>query len=198
MANADGMDNEFGEGPGNLFRPGRQFLLHFFDRQSDDVAEGAGDFRNNQLSVLLDGVGAGLIERIDAVKIFVNLTGRKGAKGNIRADGKDAFAVRAQLNQAHTGHDLMRAALQLEEHFLRFGGVNRFAKNLAFEEDESIGAQHERVGNFLGDGARFAVRIELAKLERRQIFVKDLLRVAGDHFEFQLDLPKQFRAARRG
>jgi hypothetical protein len=66
------------------------------------------------------------------------------------------------------------------------------------EKDERIRTQDERVGIFFSHGTRFAMRVELAKFQRRQIIVKDLLRIAGNDFKVQFQLPKQFRATRRG
>ena len=81
---------------------------------------------------------------------------------------------------------------------LRFGQVARFAENLTIQKHERISSHHEHVRMFLGHCACLEMRIELAKLQRRQIFVIDLLRITRDHLKFQLELPEQFRAARRG
>ena len=55
--------------------------------------------------------------------------------------------------------------------------------------------EHERVGNFLGNGARLAVRVELADFERREMFVGDFFRFAGQDAEFDLEQFEKFGAA---
>ena len=77
--------------------------------------------------------------------------------------------MRAQMNQADAGDDLMRAALQLRQHPLRLGQIARLAKNFAIQKNQRVRAQHERIGNFFGDGARLAMGVELAKFQRRQV-----------------------------
>jgi hypothetical protein len=87
------------------------------------------------------------------------------------------------MNQADAGDDLMRPALQPRQHPPRVGQVSRLAHDFAFEKNQRVRAEHERVGNFLGHGARLAMGVELAKLLRRQLFVNDFRRVAGRRFE---------------
>ena len=192
------MANEICSNPRLGLFPRGKFVLDFFDGQADDVAEGAGDFGDNQFAAFLDGVRAGFVEGIDLGQIFIHLPGRERAEQNVRADGEDAFAVRAQLDEADAGDDLVRAALELKKHLLRFDGAGGLAEDLVVEEDEGVRAHDERVGQFFGHGAGLAMGVELAKLLRREVIVKDLLRVAGDDFEVQLELPEQVRAARRG
>ena len=103
----------------------------------------------------------------------------------------------AQMNQADAGDDLMCPALQPRQHPFRVGGVGRFAHDFAVEKHQRVRAEHERVGKFLGDDARLAMGVELADFERRQLFVQNFRGVAGDDLKFQLQLPQQFRAARR-
>ena len=79
----------------------------------------------------------------------------------------------AQMNQADTGDDLMRPALQSAQHPPRLGNVGRFAHDFTFEEHQRVRAEHQRVGMFLGNGACLAMRIELAQFQRRQLFVEN-------------------------
>ena len=94
-------------------------------------------------------------------------------KRDVGADGKSPLAQRAQMNQADTGDDLMRPALQSAQHPARLGDVGGFAHDFTFEEHERVRPQHQRVGMFLGDDARLPMRIKLAQFQRRQLFVEN-------------------------
>ena len=83
-------------------------------------------------------------------------------KQHVAADGKNTFAVGAQVHQADAGDDLMRAALEFPQHAPRLGQAARLAQDFAFEKHQRVRAQHERVGNFFGDDARLAMGVELA------------------------------------
>ena len=101
------------------------------------------------------------------------------------------------MNQADARDDLMRPALKFRQHLFRLVKIARLAENFALQKNQRVRAEHERVGNFFGDGARLAMRVKLAKFQRRQLFVENFRRVAGNDLKFQLQLPQQFRAARR-
>jgi hypothetical protein len=105
--------------------------------------------------------------------------------------------MRAQMNQADAGDDLMRPALKFRQHLFRFIKITRLAKNFLPEKNQRVRAKHECIGNVFCDGTRLAMRIELAEFQRRQLPVENFRRIAGDDFEFQLQLSQQFRAARR-
>ena len=93
-----------------------QFRLQLFHRQPDHVAERAGNFRHNQVAVLLNRVGARLVERIDLGEVIVNLPGGQRPEGYVCADGENAFPMRAKMNQADAGNDLVRPSLQSRQH----------------------------------------------------------------------------------
>ncbi len=130
-------------------------------------------------------------------KIIADLFVVERMKRHIGADGKNAFAMRAQVHQADAGDDLMRPALQPRQHPSRFGEIARLAENFAFQKDQRVRAEHERVGDFLGHGARLAVGVKLAKFQRRQMFVENLRRVAGHDFEIPVSTGCS-NSARRG
>ena len=105
--------------------------------------------------------------------------------------------MRAQMNQADSGDDLMRPALQACQHAPRVSNIGRFPHDFVTEKDQCVGAEHERVGDFFCHQARLAVRVELAEFPRRQMFMRHFRRVAGDDLKTHVQLPQQFRPARR-
>jgi len=117
-------------------------------------------------------------------------------KRHVRADGKNPFAMRAQVHQANAGDDLMCATLKFRQHLFRFIKITRLAKNFTFQKNQRVCTQHERVWNFLCDGARLAMRVDLAEFTRRQVFIRNFHRIARHNFKFQFQLPQQFRASR--
>ncbi len=104
----------------------------------------------------------------------------------------------AQVHQTNAGHDLMMPALQPRNHPPRFGESARLAENFIVQKNQRVGGEHERIGNFFGNGARLAMRVELANFQRRKMFVGDFISVTGQHLKFHRQQFKQFRAARRG
>ena len=119
-------------------------------------------------------------------------------KRHVRGDGKNLFAMHAQVHEAHAGDNLVRAALQTRQHLFRLGEVARLAKNFAAEKHQRVCAQHQRVPIFPGNGARLAMRVELAKLVRGKLVVENFRRITGDDREIREQLRQQFSAAGRG
>ena len=112
--------------------------------------------------MFLNGIAAGFIERIDFGEIMADLIIRKGVKRHICADGKYAFVMGAQMHETNSGDDLVRAALQFFQHPVCVSQIARLFKNFALQKNQGVGAEHEGIGNFFGNGARFAVGIKLA------------------------------------
>ena len=119
-------------------------------------------------------------------------------KHHVRAHRKNPFPVRAQMNQADAGDDLVRPALQPRQHSFRIGGAYGLAHDFAGEKHQRVRAEHERVGIFFCHRARLATGIELANFKRRKLLIQNLRRVAGNDSKIQFQLPQQFRASRRG
>lgn len=176
--------------------PEFQLLPHPFHGQTDHIAERAGNFRDNLVAVLLNRIGAGLVEQIHPGNVILDLPGSKRMEGHVGAHGKKPLTASAQMNQAYAGDDLMRLSLQARQHPFGFGEVCRLAEDFTAEKDQRVRAQHERVGDFPGHGAGLAMGVKLAKLKRRQLFVNNLRCVTGDDLKLRLQLPQQFRSAR--
>ena len=148
--------------------------------------------------MILDGVGASLVERIDFGKIVTDLVNGQGLKGNVGADGKKAFAMHPQVQKANAGNDLMGAPLELIQHPVCIGKIAGFTIDFPLQKDQGVGPQHNGIGNFLGDDAGFAMGIELADFPGRQMLRGQFRGVTGDDLEFRGQLTQEIGAAGRG
>ena len=119
-----------------------QFFFQFLKRQADDVAVRAGNLGDNFVAVLLNRVSARLVQRIHLCQIVADLSGRERTKCHIRADGKNPFAVRAQLHQANARDDLMHPALKARQHLFRLIKIARLAENFAPQKNQRVRAKH--------------------------------------------------------
>jgi len=79
---------------------------------------------------------------------------------------------------------LVRATLQPLEHPPCVSQIARLAHDFAIQKHQRVRAQHQVVGNFLGDGPRLAMRVELADLQRGKMLVHYLIRSAGHDAKF--------------
>ena len=145
--------------------------------------------------MILDAIGAGLVERIDFGKVVTDLVGGQGLKGDVGADGKQAFAVSPEVQEANAGNHLMGAPLELIQHPVRIGKIARFAIDFPLQKDQGVGAQHNGIGNFLGDDAGFAMGVELADFPGRQMLRGQFRGVTGDDLEFRGQLTQEIGAA---
>ncbi len=118
--------------------------------------------------------------------VFADLLGIERMKQNVRARGENPFLMFAQMHQADAGHDLMMPALQAREHPPRLGLIARFAEDFIVEKNQRVRAQHQRVGMFFGHGERLAMGIELADLQRREMFVRHFRDLAGHDLKINL------------
>ena len=166
-----------------LITPLVQFLAQFFHWQTDDVAVRTGDFGDDEFAMLLNGVGPGLVERIDAGKIIADLPRIQRMKQHVGAGGKRPFPMAAQMHQANPGDNLMVTALQPRQHLARVGKVARLGENFIIQKNQRIRAENERVGNFLGHGTRLAMGVKLANFEGRKVFM-------GDFYHLTRQYPK--------
>jgi hypothetical protein len=121
--------------------------------------------------MLLNGVSTGLVECVHLREIVVDRRLGEGTKQNIRADREDALTMTPQMNQADPSDDLMRAALKFFQHPPRVGEIARLAQNFIVQKNQRVRSEHERVGKFFGDGARLAMRIQLAEFQWRKMFM---------------------------
>jgi hypothetical protein len=119
---------------------------------------------------------------------MADLFRRERAEADVRAHGEHTFPMRAQVNQTHTRHDLMRPALQLLQHCLRFGERCGLAQNLAVEKDERVRTYDKCIRKFPGHSAGFAMRVELTNLERRQLVIGQFSRIARQNLKLQVEL----------
>jgi hypothetical protein len=168
--------------------PRIQFLSELFQRQTNDVAIRAKNFRDDFFAMFLDCISASLVQRIDLIQIIQNLACVQRMKSHVRASGEKFFAMPAQMDQTDAGDDLMRTPLKPLQHPLRLSQISRLAQGFIFKKDQRVRAQHERIGNFFGDGARLAMRVELANFQRRQMFMRHFHGIARQDFKFHLQL----------
>jgi len=143
-----------------------EFFAESFERESDDIAEGTGDFGDNQFTIILNGIATSLVEGIDFGEVLTDLLFRQGMKGDVGADGKKAFAMGTQMKEANSGDHLMGMPLELAQHPMCVGEVTRFSENFTSEEHEGVGTKDKRVWNFFGDDAGFTVGVQEANFAR--------------------------------
>ncbi len=168
-----------------------EFFAKFFERESDDVAEGAGDFGHNEFAMILNGIATSFIEGIDFGEVLADLLFGQGMKGDVGADGKKAFAMGTQMEEANPGDHLMGLALELAEHPMRVGEVARFCEDFTSEKHEGVGTKDKRVWNFFGNDSGFAVGVQEANFARGQVVRGHLRGIAGNDTEFGSQLAQQ-------
>ena len=115
-------------------------------------------------------------------------------KQHVGADGKNPFAMSAQVDQTDAGDDLMRAALQAAPASGAPRQVGAACPDFIVKKHQRVRAQHQRVGNFFGDGARLAMGVELANSSGERCSSK-LRDVAGHDLEIHIQQLQQLRAA---
>src|SRR5439155_18972285 len=152
---------------------------------------------NDQIALYLDGVSARLIERMNRLEIMADLFPVQRAKRHVGGFGKNLLAKASQVNQADAGDDLMRASLQLGDHPFGLVEIRRLAEQTRAEIDQRVGAEHQRVGNLFGNGAGFAIGVELGEFARGQLLVTHLRSVAGHDAKPQSQFAQEFGATRR-
>jgi hypothetical protein len=184
------------EGDSGGWQPSGEFALQAFDGESDDVGERAFDPFDDQLAVVLDGIGAGFVEGINSFEILVDLGGIEGPERDVGTFGEEALLVTAKEEYADAGDDLMGAPLERSEHEGGFVEGTGFAEGLAFEADERIGGDGEGVGVLFSDSAGFAVGVELAEFPWGEVIVRDLRDVAGDDLKVEAKLFEEIAATR--
>lgn len=75
--------------------------------------------------------------------------------------------------------------------------IGGLAEKCRPEIDERVGAEHQCIGKFFGNGARLAVGVELGDFAGGELIVVNFGGVAGHDREVHPELAQQFRAARR-
>ena len=110
-----------------------QFRQQPRHRQPHDVGERTVEVFHNEMALLLDRVGAGLVERLRASKIVADLFGVQRAKGDQRAYRKQPLPMGAEVKQTVAADDLVGPALQrglIKELSRLFGPASGPAKAL--------------------------------------------------------------------
>jgi len=175
-----------------------EFFFESLEGQADDVAEGAGDGFDDEIAVLLNGVGAGFVERIDLFVIMVDLLEGERTEGDGGMLDEQALAVGPEVDETDAGDDLVGAALQGGKHPMGVHQIGGFAKGLAFQGDQGVHAHGDGVGKFFGHGAGLFVGVDLGELAGAEGFVREFGGVAGNDAKFEAQLLQQFRPPRRG
>ncbi len=147
--------------------------------------------------MILNGIGAGFVQRLDEREIIANRFRAEQPEFHRRAFRENCLAMPAQLQQAHARHHLMRLAAQLFQHAMRALEIRGFAKQSRAQIHERVRPDHQRVGMAFRDRTRLAIGVELGNFRRGQLLVVQFLRVAGDDGEFRHQFSQQVRAARR-
>src|SRR5512137_2464937 len=94
-----------------LARPRLQLRSEPFHRQADHVAVRARYLLDDQIALLLNRVGAGLVQRVDPAEVSPDAGGVEGAKGDRGTLGEHRLPMTSQVHQADASEHLMRAAL---------------------------------------------------------------------------------------
>jgi len=68
-------------------------------------------------------------------------------------------------------------------------------KKFRVEINQRVGGQNQRVGEFFGDVARFAIGIELGNFLRGQLFRMQFGSITRHDAKFAANLPQQFISA---
>jgi len=123
-----------------LGEPVIEFGLELFDGQAHHVRVRPLEAGHDPVAVFLDGIGAGLVERLSGVDVGVDFLGRERLEGDIGGHGEEPFAAGVELYQADAGDDLVGAPRQGAEHAGRVAGVGRLAEQPCPQADHRVGA----------------------------------------------------------
>src|SRR6266516_1474210 len=134
---------------------------------------------------------------MNRLEIIADLFPVQPPKRHVGGFSKNLLAIASQMNQADAGDDLMRSALQLGDHPFGLVKIRWLAEQPCPGIDQRVGAEHQRVGNLFGNGAGFAIGVELGEFARGQLLETHLRSVAGHDAEPQSQFAQEFGAARR-
>ena len=126
-------------------RPLTQFFLEPLERKADHVRVGTGNPFNDQVSVLLNGVRAGFIQRIHPGQVPPDFHSIQGMESNRCCFRKDFLPVQSQVEQADRRHDHMSMSLQLFQHLVSMLQGFWLAENGPIQAHDRIGPEHQRV-----------------------------------------------------
>ena len=129
--------------------------------------------------------------------VFADLRAIQRVKQHIRAGRKNPLLMFPQMDQADPGDHLMAAALEARQHGPGLRQAARFPQNLVVQKHQRVGAQHQRIGNLLGNGKGLPVGIKLADFQGGEMLIGHLGHVGRHDLKIHLEQPQQFRAAGR-
>ena len=151
---------------------------------------------HDEVALLLNRVASRLVERKNLGEITTDLPQVQLAERDGGGDEEQPLPVRALLNKAHAGDDLMGAALELHQHPLGIRLVGGFAENLGAEADDGIGAKNDLIGKLLRRRVRLAIGVDLRGFGWREVLRGHFGHLVAEDGELNAHLPQQFRTAR--
>ncbi len=176
---------------------GLEFEFEAFEGEADDIGAGAEDAADDEMAVFLEGVAAGFVEGVDLVEVMADGGEGELAELDVGDVGEGAAAVFAEVEEADAGGDGVLAALEGREHGFSFLARGGLAEAARAEVDERVGAEDEGVGVAFGDGAGFAVGVDLAEFGGGEVIVIEFVGGAGDGLEGQAEALEEFAAPGR-
>ena len=138
----------------------------FVHGQAHDIGHGSGDALDDEVSVLLRGIGSGLVERVHFRVVGGHLFPGEWFENHLGRDGErvNRFCFALVMDEGDGGKNLMGLPVQLGEHAGRLLAVGGLSKDLLPEQDKGVGRYRDRSGIGRGDGVGLEPGIEGGEL----------------------------------
>ncbi len=161
-----------------------------FKGEADHVGSRAGDGFNEIDGVFLGGVGASLVQDMDAPEVVLDFPAVHGTETNMRYLDERGDGTGGTMLDAYAGKDLVGAATERGEHLAGIVEGRWLAKRTPIEGDQRI--RRDDTGRRMqsGDGARFAPGVEQDGLADGEMRRKDFLDGQGDDIEL-IAMPRE-------
>ena len=179
------------------FRQRIEGALEGGEREADHVGKGAFEVFNDPRPVFLDRVSTGLIERMNRVQVTGDVSIAERVESHVGGFGETAAEAVLKAEEADTGDDLVGVAGEVAKERCGLSFGSGFAEDPVSEGDLGVGAEHEGVGVFAGDGAGFGVGVGEADFARGEVgmLAREFGRVGDVDRKRDIEFPKQFTAA---
>ena len=112
--------------------------LEILHRESNDVGPGAFDLIDDEIPMVLGGVGASFVEGVDFRQIGVDLSQGEGFEGNSREFVENDRGGWIGAGEANAGADVMGMTDEAAEHEAGFVEVAGLSERLVIEVNEGV------------------------------------------------------------
>lgn len=133
-----------------------EFLDNLIDRQAHDIAVGTGDRLDQERSLALNAVGAGLVQGFSALDISLEDIVGKGIKGHQGGYGAQLDNGPVLHENGKTGDNLMGLPLESFQSGQSLVPVSGFAEKSLIKGDHGVGPNDAGIGGDCGNVLGFA------------------------------------------